>query len=68
MEKDSQGNVIDAFFMEVTGGICRSYANTKVARHNYIYDGAIIHPHLSKSFLNSKLNPDFEEKVLSKGL
>ena len=28
---------------------------------NYIYDGAIIHPYLSKLFLNSKLNPDFEE-------
>ena len=61
LEKDSQGNVIDAFIMEVTGGIAHSYVNTKVARHNYTFEGAINYPYLSKLYLNSKLNPDFEE-------
>ena len=61
LEKDSQGNVIDAFIMEVTGGIGKSYVNTKVARHNYTLDGQLNLPHFFKLFLNSKLNPDFEE-------
>jgi hypothetical protein len=47
--------------MEVTGGIGSSFVNTKVARHIYTLDGAINYPQLSRLFLNSKLNPDFEE-------
>ena len=33
LEKDSEGNVIDAITMEVTGGIGLSYVNSKICRH-----------------------------------
>ena len=61
LEKDNEGNVIDAYIMESTGGIARSYINSKIVNHHYIYEGQIISAKLSKLFLNSKLNTDVEE-------
>ena len=61
LERDSDGNVIDAFFMESAQGIGKSYTNTKVCRHRYTFQGKTTSPYLSKLYLNSKLNTGVEE-------
>ena len=61
LERDKNGKVIDAYFMESAQGIGRSYTNSKVCRHRYTLDGTTTSPYLSKLYFNDKLNSDVEE-------
>ena len=59
--KDSKGKVVDAILMESSGGIGKSSANSKFARHIYTFEGGSYKPYLSSLRLNSKLNSKFED-------
>ena len=61
IEKDNNGNVIDVFILDSIQGVGKSYINSKVARHQYTFEGRIKYPHLSILYLNNKLNYNFEE-------
>ena len=64
IEKDSNNEVIDAIIMESTGGIGRSYVNTKIARQQLKINGNDIKFYLYFLYLNSKLNSNFEEGLI----
>ena len=63
LEKDNQGNVIDAFILESIQGNGRAYINSKICKHKY-EDDRIYTPYLSYLFLNNKLNTNLEEGLV----
>ena len=62
VEKDSEGNVIDAWIIESDYGKGKSYIKTKIANHIITLESGItVSAFFSFLFHNSKLNSNFEE-------
>ena len=65
IERDKNGNVIDAIIMDSTRGVVPSYVTTKITRNTITWSGGEIPSYsYSNLYLTSYLNSRFEEGLL----